>query len=86
MTSENDGTVREVFNRPMEMSQMYGTVGERIFGLKSYPSFFSLIFFLLMYIVDINHAIMQNLGARGGRFPCSSQEQSIMFPYSALNV
>jgi len=26
VTSENDGTVREVFNRPMEMSQMYGTV------------------------------------------------------------
>ena len=49
MTSENDGTVREVFNRPMEMSQMYGTVGERIFGLKSYPSFFSLFFFAYVY-------------------------------------
>jgi len=76
VTSENDGTVREVFNRPMEMSQMYGTVGERILGLKSYPSFFSLIFFGLCILLT---SIMQNVGARGERFPCRSQEQPIMF-------
>lgn len=48
MTSENDGTVREVFNRPMEMSQMYGTVGEKIFGLKSYRV--SSLFFFFAYV------------------------------------
>lgn len=36
MTGEDDVTLREGLNRPMEMSQMYGTVGERQTGLKRY--------------------------------------------------
>ena len=36
MTGEDDVTLREALNRPMEVIQMYGTVGERKTGLKTY--------------------------------------------------
>ena len=36
LTGEDDVTLREGLNRPMEMSHMYGIVGERKPGLASY--------------------------------------------------
>jgi len=36
VTGEDDFTLGEGLNRPMEMSQMYGTAGERKTGLKLY--------------------------------------------------